>query len=121
MSAADLEFFTALPIIKTVSSDVTADVTDDCQSCCVSSTNDDEADCRTPKSPENMIPPILVCPPAPRKPLRQRTTAASSKRKLCELQFFEIAAREEVESFFRRVEESINGGAAATAKRRCVM
>ncbi|KAL8051636.1 hypothetical protein ABFS82_06G160400 [Erythranthe guttata] len=120
MSAADLEFFTtALPIIKTVSSDVTADVTDDCQSCCVSSTNDDEeADCRTPKSPENMIPPILVCPPAPRKPLRRRT-AAASKRKLCELQFFEIVNREEVESFFRRVEESINGGAAA--KRRCVM
>lgn len=57
-----------------------------------------EDECQTPKSPRNMIPEILSCPPAPKKPRR----VVSCKRKLCD--FFEIVAREEVESFFRQFE-----------------
>ncbi|KAJ8765970.1 hypothetical protein K2173_020486 [Erythroxylum novogranatense] len=54
--------------------------------------------CRTPTSEEHRIPSILSCPPAPRKPKRP---SISCKRKLSELEFFEIVNREEVESFFR--------------------
>ncbi|KAG8390550.1 hypothetical protein BUALT_Bualt01G0095100 [Buddleja alternifolia] len=106
--STDLEFI-RLPIIKINSSQNS----DDHHPSCV---NEDQ-DCHTPKSPQHMIPTILICPPAPRKP-RRRATAA--KRKLCELQFFEIVARDEVESFFRVVEENniING---ANNKRKCLM
>lgn len=58
---------------------------------------DEEDCCRTPTSKEHRIPKILDCPPAPRKPKR----APTCKRKLSELQFFEIVNREEVDSFFR--------------------
>ncbi|KAJ9553654.1 hypothetical protein OSB04_017699 [Centaurea solstitialis] len=57
-----------------------------------------ESECVTPTSPENRIPEILACPPAPKK---QRRSAPSCKRRLCEFQFFEVVAREEIDSFFR--------------------
>ncbi|KAI3470543.1 hypothetical protein Pfo_027206 [Paulownia fortunei] len=107
--SADLKL--RLPIIKTISSKTSDQITDGDDGSCIS-----EEDCHTPKSPRHMIPATLSCPPAPRKPPRRRPC----KRRLCdELQFFEIVAGEEVESFFRRVEENINGGGAT--KRRCVM
>ncbi|KAM4094406.1 hypothetical protein ACB094_06G193000 [Castanea mollissima] len=60
--------------------------------------NKEEEDCcRTPTSKEHRIPKILDCPPAPRKPKR----APTCKRKLSDLQFFEIVNREEVDSFFK--------------------
>lgn len=57
-----------------------------------------EFDCHTPISEENRIPKILSCPPAPRKPRRR---GPSCKRKLKELQFFEIVNGDEIEGFFR--------------------
>ena len=59
--------------------------------------NDVEYYCRTPTSKEHRIPSILDCPPAPRKPKR----APSCKRKLSEIQFFEIVNYDEVDAFFR--------------------
>ena len=56
------------------------------------------SECLTPTSEENKIPAVLSCPPAPRKP---RKRAVSCKRKLSELQFFEIVNREEVDAFFK--------------------
>ncbi|KAL2249352.1 UNVERIFIED_CONTAM: hypothetical protein Sindi_2408900 [Sesamum indicum] len=109
--SADLEF--RPPIIKITTPDpITTDDHDGDQGCVA------EDDCHTPRSPHHMIPPILSCPPAPRKPPPRRT-GASCKRRLWEFDFFETVAREEIESFFKRVEEEINGGGAA--KRRCVM
>ena len=64
---------------------------------------EEEDCCRTPTSKEHRIPKILDCPPAPRKPKR----APTCKRKLSELQFFEIVNREEVDSFFRSSFEQI--------------
>ncbi|XP_052185358.1 cyclin-dependent protein kinase inhibitor SMR13-like [Diospyros lotus] len=62
----------------------------------VQTPNSDE--CHTPTSPETRIPEVRSCPPAPKKPRRR----VSCKRRLSdELQFFEIVAREEIESFFR--------------------
>ncbi|OIT33796.1 hypothetical protein A4A49_15681 [Nicotiana attenuata] len=70
---------------------------------------EEEDEIKTPKSPQNLIPKILSCPPAPKKPKR----VISCKRKLVdELQFFEVAAREEVDSFFRSVDH---------VKRRCLL
>ncbi|OWM87624.1 cyclin-dependent protein kinase inhibitor SMR1-like [Punica granatum] len=57
---------------------------------------EDEEECRTPTSEENRIPALLSCPPAPKKP----RLALSCKRKLSELDFFEIVNRAEVEEFF---------------------
>ncbi|KAH7547814.1 hypothetical protein JRO89_XS14G0019600 [Xanthoceras sorbifolium] len=76
--------------------------------------------CRTPTSFENKIPQILTCPPAPRKPKR-KVAALSCKRKLLdEFQFFEIANREEVESFFRSsFEQNSDSSRDVVAKRRC--
>ncbi|XP_057472014.1 cyclin-dependent protein kinase inhibitor SMR1-like [Actinidia eriantha] len=68
---------------------------------------DSSDECHTPTSLEHKIPAILICPPAPKKP---RNRVISSKRKL---EFFEIVAREEVDSFFRS-----NYG-LVDAKRRC--
>lgn len=59
--------------------------------------NDVEYNCRTPTSKEHRVPSILDCPPAPRKPKR----APSCKRKLSEVQFFEIVNYDEVDAFFR--------------------
>ena len=56
------------------------------------------SECLTPTSEENKIPAVLSCPAAPRKP---RKRAVSCKRKLSELQFFEIVNREEVDAFFK--------------------
>ena len=59
---------------------------------------EDDESCRTPTSKESRIPEILTCPPAPRKPKR----AVSCKRKLLdEFQFFDVANKEEIDSFFR--------------------
>ena len=59
--------------------------------------NNVEYYCRTPTSKEHRIPSILDCPPAPRKPKR----ASSCKRKLSEVQVFEIVNYDEVDAFFR--------------------
>ncbi|KAK4435880.1 hypothetical protein Salat_0751600 [Sesamum alatum] len=107
--SADLEFRPS--IIKISAPDRITDDDDGDQGCVA------EEDCHTPRSPQHMIPPILSCPPAPRKPPPRRT-GASCKRRLWE---FEIVAGEEIESFFKRVEEGINRGGGGAAKRRCVM
>ncbi|KVI05065.1 cyclin-dependent protein kinase inhibitor SMR2-like [Cynara cardunculus var. scolymus] len=62
-------------------------------------------ECVTPTSPEHRIPEILSCPPPPKK---QRHSAPSCKRRLCEFQFFEVVAREEIDSFFKSSYEFIN-------------
>ncbi|KAL8533232.1 hypothetical protein ACS0TY_009465 [Phlomoides rotata] len=101
MSAEDLEF-RVLPIIKTTSSDVISDVT-----------NGDSSECHTPRSPKHMIPPAVVCPPAPRKPAGRRPVPC--KRRLRRVALFKILARQEIESFFRVAEDG--GG---DSKRRCM-
>lgn len=58
----------------------------------------EEGECRTPTSEENRIPEIFTCPPAPKKP----SLGPPCKRKLSELEFFEILNRAEVDEFFRR-------------------
>jgi len=65
-------------------------------------------DCQTPKSEEHKIPAVLSCPPAPRKAKRN----ISCKRKLTEIDFFEIVNGEEVDSFFQSSFELLT-------KRRC--
>nr|XP_009764348.1 PREDICTED: cyclin-dependent protein kinase inhibitor SMR1 [Nicotiana sylvestris] len=75
-------------------------------------TSDDEDKCQTPKSPQFLIPKILSCPPAPKKPKR----VSSCKRKL--LDFFEIVKRDEIDSFFKLVDVNSNGD---TKKRRCLV
>nr|XP_023876179.1 cyclin-dependent protein kinase inhibitor SMR1-like [Quercus suber] len=72
---------------------------------------EEEDCCRTPTSKEHRIPKILDCPPAPRKPKR----APTCKRKLSDLQFFEIVNRDEVDSFFRSSFEQL---AVITSKKR---
>ncbi|KAJ8551469.1 hypothetical protein K7X08_021484 [Anisodus acutangulus] len=80
------------------------------QRCNNNISNKDE--CKTPKSPSFFIPKILKCPPAPKKPKR---VISSCKRKL---QFVEIVAREEVDSFFRILDDdSVNCNSASTKKR----
>ncbi|KAG9160880.1 hypothetical protein Leryth_008694 [Lithospermum erythrorhizon] len=63
------------------------------------SNDDDEEGFHTPTSPKHMIPKSLSCPPAPRKPTR----FPSCKRKL---NFFEATSKDEIENFFKRVEEA---------------
>jgi len=109
--STDLESRQDLPRIQ-----VRAVKTETLQSC--SATDDKETiiqqensetdDCQTPKSEEHKIPVVLSCPPAPRKPRR----SFSCKRKLTELEFFEIVNREEVDSFFQSSFELL-------PKRRC--
>ncbi|KAL7184793.1 hypothetical protein ACSBR2_026852 [Camellia fascicularis] len=91
-----------IPTIQTPKSGSNSDIGDD--------------ECRTPTSPEHKIPAMLSCPPAPKKPRR----AEHYKRKLCELQFFEIVGREEIESFFRSSFGFIdlNSGCVFVMKRR---
>ncbi|KAI3705511.1 hypothetical protein L1987_75750 [Smallanthus sonchifolius] len=55
-------------------------------------------ECQTPKSPRHQIPEVTECPPAPKK---QRLAAPSCKRRISEFEFYEIVARDEIESFFR--------------------
>ncbi|EXC11979.1 hypothetical protein L484_001720 [Morus notabilis] len=71
-------------------------------------------ECRTPTSAEHRIPAILSCPPAPRKPATAR--APSCKRKLSELDFFDVVNREEIDRFFR---SSFAKAATGSAKRSC--
>lgn len=70
-----------------------------------SSCEDEYINCQTPKSSQYLIPKILNCPPAPKKP--KRVSFSSCKRKLFdEFKFFhEIneEGKEEIESFFRFV------------------
>ncbi|KAH6804066.1 hypothetical protein C2S51_032313 [Perilla frutescens var. frutescens] len=107
--ATDLEL--RLPIIKisNSASDIGRDEEEDDQICRSSS----EEDCRTPRSPRHMIPTALRCPPAPKK----RRSSAACKRRLCELQFFEVVAREEVESLFQMVQ--VNSCFNGSTKRKC--
>ncbi|KAG9139727.1 hypothetical protein Leryth_016669 [Lithospermum erythrorhizon] len=70
--------------------------------------NEEEDECKTPRSTKNLIPKINSCPPAPKKSKR----VPSCKRKL---EFFEVTARQEIESFFKRA-GVINSN--ETAKRR---
>ncbi|TMX05715.1 hypothetical protein EJD97_005447 [Solanum chilense] len=72
---------------------------------------------RTPGSPQNLIPKILSCPPAPKKPKR----GISCKRKLLsDLEFYDVTAREEVDSFFSSVDEN-SKSCAGNRKRRCIL
>ncbi|PIN04778.1 hypothetical protein CDL12_22691 [Handroanthus impetiginosus] len=108
--STDLEL--SLPVIKTATNSQISDNI-------ISNVKEEDQDCHTPKSPRYMIPAILTCPPAPRKPRRRAMGPTTRKRKLlCEMEFFEIVNRDEVEAFFTRVEEGINGGGN---KRRCLM
>ncbi|KAK4367097.1 hypothetical protein RND71_014977 [Anisodus tanguticus] len=88
------------------------------QRCNNNISNEDE--CKTPKSPSCLIPKILKCPPAPKKPKR---VISSCKRKLQrKLQFVEVVAREEVDSFFRIVEDvKSSNGCNRNTKRRCLL
>ncbi|PON49531.1 hypothetical protein PanWU01x14_229430 [Parasponia andersonii] len=71
--------------------------------------------CRTPTAERHRIPKILTCPPAPRKPERR---VPSCKRKLTELQFFEVKKREDVDEFFRSMSFQTASSSAAN-KRSC--
>ncbi|KAL6980276.1 hypothetical protein U1Q18_021919 [Sarracenia purpurea var. burkii] len=78
------------------------------------SSGDDE--CQTPTSAEHKIPATLSCPPAPKKP---RQLSGSCKRKMCEIKFFEIVEREEIESFFRSSSGLNDVNSTGVVKRRC--
>ncbi|KAG9139782.1 hypothetical protein Leryth_021390 [Lithospermum erythrorhizon] len=66
-------------------------------------------ECKTPNSPQNLIPKIISCPPAPKKSRR----VPSCKRKL---EFFEVTGRQEIESFFKIV-GVINSNESAKRRR----
>ncbi|KAF9595044.1 hypothetical protein IFM89_036372 [Coptis chinensis] len=85
----------ALPPIRLRTINVQTRHTDEDGEVIQLSVDDDE--CRTPTSSEYKIPMILSCPPAPRK----RRKVVLCKRKLSEIQFFEVVGRDEVESFFK--------------------
>ncbi|KAE9465360.1 hypothetical protein RHGRI_007440 [Rhododendron griersonianum] len=106
--STDLEFRQELPQLRLPTIRIISPESQTPISGNVVDVGDDE--CHTPTSAEHKIPTILSCPPAPKKPSR---SAVSCKRKLCELDFFEIVAREEVESFFAAVNLS------SVFKRRC--
>lgn len=77
-----------------------------------SSSSHEDQECRTPTSQEHKIPPVLCCPPAPRKPKRR---PISCKRKLfSEQDFFEIVNRDEVDAFFQSSFDLVS-----ISKRRC--
>ncbi|XP_059628390.1 cyclin-dependent protein kinase inhibitor SMR1 [Cornus florida] len=123
--STDLEFRQGLPeiylpAIKVDNSQSSDDTNHSSSSCIIIQTqsnteSDAEEECLTPTSPEHKIPAILSCPPAPRKP----KTVTSCKRKLCELEFFEIVGREEIESFFRSSFGVVEVSSSAVVKRRC--
>ncbi|CAI9773026.1 unnamed protein product [Fraxinus pennsylvanica] len=108
--STDLKFRQELLEIRLPTIKINSSQSSDDQNC-PKQTSINDQDCHTPKSPQHMIPKILSCPPAPKKPTR----VPSCKRKLSELQFFEVVSREEVESFFRIAEAQINGA----TKKRC--
>ncbi|KAF8403166.1 hypothetical protein HHK36_011263 [Tetracentron sinense] len=90
--STDLEFQHGLPVIRLPPIKVrgrrSSDVTEE---------DGGDNECQTPNSDEHKIPAIQSCPPAPQKKRR----VVLCKRKLSELQFFEIKGREKVDSFFR--------------------
>ncbi|XP_076918715.1 uncharacterized protein LOC143579228 [Bidens hawaiensis] len=69
-------------------------------------------ECVTPTSPEHRIPATVACPPAPKKPRRV------CNRRLREVHFVEIVARDEIDSFFATYFELIEQN--SSRKRRCV-
>ncbi|MCD7446558.1 hypothetical protein HAX54_009243 [Datura stramonium] len=84
---------------------------------CIINSSKEQAEIRTPGSPQNLIPKILSCPPAPKKPKR----GISCKRKLLgELEFFDVAAKEEVDSFFTSVDVN-SKSYGGNRKRRCFL
>lgn len=74
---------------------------------------EDEEDCRTPTSEENRIPAVLTCPPAPRKP----RLALKRKRKLSELEYFEILNSAGIDEIFRQVPERVTSDELPKKKR----
>ncbi|KVI06853.1 cyclin-dependent protein kinase inhibitor SMR1-like [Cynara cardunculus var. scolymus] len=85
------------------------------ESCTIQLEEQQLEECRTPTSPEHRIPQIITCPPPPKK---QRISGPSCKRRISEFQFFEIVARDEVESFFRSSYEFINQNSNTNKRRR---
>lgn len=84
---------------------------------CTTTNKEQAAEIRTPGTPQNLIPKVLSCPPAPKKPKR----AISCKRKLLgDLEFYDVTAREEVDSFFSSVDEN-SKSCGLNRKRRCLL
>ncbi|XP_048231317.1 cyclin-dependent protein kinase inhibitor SMR1-like [Ricinus communis] len=111
--SADLDFRQDLTRIQAPSDEIPAlqqpcSSADDQIGLVIQGNGGESNECRTPTSKEHKIPPVLSCPPAPRKPRR----TPSCKRKLSELEFIKIVNHEEVDSFFRSSFD-------APAKRRC--
>ncbi|KAI3758198.1 hypothetical protein L6452_05751 [Arctium lappa] len=119
--STDLQLRQDLPAIRLKiklpeSLPVQLDSTSEEESCTIQLEELEIEECRTPTSPENRIPQIITCPPAPKK---QRPSGPSCKRRISEFQFFEIVERDEVESFFRSSYEFINQNSITNKRRRC--
>ncbi|CAN4105301.1 unnamed protein product [Withania somnifera] len=100
-----------LPNVINLSSNISRDEPERCNN------KEQAAEIQTPRTPQNLIPKILSCPPAPKKPKR----AISCKRKLLgDLEFFDVAAREEVDSFFASVDEN-SKSCGGNKKKRCLL
>ncbi|XP_010032122.2 cyclin-dependent protein kinase inhibitor SMR3 [Eucalyptus grandis] len=75
----------------------------------------DDESCRTPRSEKHRIPAVLCCPPAPKKP---RFSHSSCKRKLSELDFFDVVNHRKVDAFFELAAAAATAATAtATAAR----
>ncbi|KAK9070265.1 hypothetical protein SSX86_010665 [Deinandra increscens subsp. villosa] len=118
--STDLQVLRDLPAIRLTSSKIklpaspTRSNSASDESCTVESEELEVEECKTPKSSEHKIPEITTCPPAPKK---QRTSSPSCKRRISEFEFFEIVARDEIESFFKSSYGLINQN-SVTNKRR---
>lgn len=102
-TTTDLDEFMRLPMIKISTTNIISD-----DESCISSSKIDQQKCHTPKSPQHMIPAVLTCPPAPKKP---RRVSSCKRSRVSGLKFIEVVARDEIETFFRTVELGFNGGA----------
>ncbi|XP_030550470.2 cyclin-dependent protein kinase inhibitor SMR3-like [Rhodamnia argentea] len=71
--------------------------------------------CRTPTSEKHRIPAALRCPPAPKKPRFSRST--SCRRKLSELDFFDVVNRREVDTFFELAAAAAAAGRVSKRRR----
>ncbi|KAK9064051.1 hypothetical protein SSX86_017923 [Deinandra increscens subsp. villosa] len=112
--SADLQFRRQdLPPIQLSSLTLNLPPPENESSCRIEPENSEE-ECVTPTSPESRIPAVLSCPPAPKK---QRRAAPSCKRRICEFQFFEVVAGDEIDAFFRSSYEFINQN--SSKRRRC--
>ncbi|KAG5607956.1 hypothetical protein H5410_029448 [Solanum commersonii] len=81
----------------------------------ITSSNDDEyINCQTPKSSQYLIPKILSCPPAPKKPKRMSSCSSCKRKLIDEFKFFD--EQEEIESFFRFVDVN-----STKKRRRCLV